>query len=90
LAAELPTLPKEVQDEVRLHFENLEQWLTRTLKAGVRKSALQLQAPAATEAQILMAVVHGAMLSARATGTCSVFKTVTDAALKRISPKSNN
>jgi hypothetical protein len=32
-----------------------------------------------------MAVVHGAMLSARAAGNCEVFKIVTDAALKRIS-----
>ena len=46
---------------------------------------IKLQEPAAVEAQTLMAVVHGAMLSARATGNCEVFKTVTDAALKRIS-----
>jgi TetR/AcrR family transcriptional repressor of nem operon len=89
LAAELPSLPKEVQGEVRLHFDCLEKWLERTLKAGARKSTIQLQAPAATEAQVLMAIVHGAMLSARATGSDSVFKNITDAALKRFSPKVN-
>ena len=36
------------------------------------------------EAQVLMAVVHGAMLSARATETSEVFHIVTHAALKRI------
>lgn len=84
LGAELPSLPKEVRDEVRLHFKALSEWLEKTLKAGVQQRVVRLQAPAAIEAQSLMAVVHGAMLSARVTGTCDVFKTTTDAALKRI------
>jgi TetR/AcrR family transcriptional regulator, transcriptional repressor for nem operon len=56
-----------------------------TLKAGVKKQVIQLQSTAATEAQTLMAVVHGGMLSARALENGDVFKIVTDAALKRIS-----
>ena len=50
------------------------------MKAGV----IRLQESAAVEAQLLMAVVHGAMLSARATGSCDLFQTTTTAALKRI------
>ncbi|MGO4518253.1 TetR/AcrR family transcriptional regulator [Terriglobus sp. 2YAB30_2] len=84
MGAELPSLPEEVQAEVRLHFSVLGEWLERTLKAGVKAGVIKLQDSAATEAQTLMAVVHGAMLSARATGKCDVFKQVTGAALKRI------
>lgn len=84
MGAELPSLPEEVQAEVRLHFQALSEWLERTLKAGVKAGVIKLRDSAATEAQTLMAVVHGAMLSARATGDCDVFKLVTGAALKRI------
>jgi TetR/AcrR family transcriptional regulator, transcriptional repressor for nem operon len=84
MAAELPSLPEEVQAEVRLHFRALGEWLERTLKAGVKAGVIKLQDSAATEAQTLMAVVHGAMLSARATGNCDVFRLVTRAALKRL------
>jgi TetR/AcrR family transcriptional repressor of nem operon len=86
LAAELPSLPEEVQAEVRLHFAALGEWLEKTLKAGVNTGAIKLSGSAANEAQVLMAVVHGAMLSARATGTCDVFQSVTSAALNRITP----
>jgi TetR/AcrR family transcriptional regulator, transcriptional repressor for nem operon len=89
LGAEMPSLPEEVQREVRLHFKALSEWLEKTLKAGVQERVIKLQEPAAIEAQTLMAVVHGAMLSARATSNCDVFKTVTDAALKRISAQSS-
>lgn len=84
LAAELPSLPEEVQAEVTLHFQTLSGWMERVLNEGVKASVIHLQAPAATEAQTLMAIVHGAMLSARATGNCEVFQLVTGAALTRI------
>jgi TetR/AcrR family transcriptional repressor of nem operon len=84
LAAELPSLPDEVQAEIRRHFITLSEWLEKILKAGVKMRVIKLQGSAATEAQVLMAVVHGAMLSARATGTCDVFQAITNAALKRI------
>lgn len=84
LGAELPSLPDQVQREVRLYFKALSAWLEKTLEEGVRKRVIKLQEPAATEAQTLMAIVHGAMLSARAAGNCDLFKTVTDAALKRL------
>lgn len=89
MGAELPSLPVEVQTEVRLHFEGLAAWLERTLRAGVKAGAVRLEASAAAEAEMLMAVVHGAMLSARVTGECGVFKLVTTAALKRLAAKAN-
>jgi TetR/AcrR family transcriptional repressor of nem operon len=85
MGAELPSLPEEVQAQVQLHFHALAEWLERTLKAGVKAGVIRLESSAATEAQTLMAIVHGAMLSARASGDCAVFKLVTGAALKRIS-----
>ncbi|QHN03665.1 TetR/AcrR family transcriptional regulator [Granulicella sp. WH15] len=84
MAAELPALPDEVQAEIRQHFTTLSQWLEKTLKAGVKMQVIKLQGSVATEAQILMAVVHGAMLSARASGAPAVFQTITKAALKQI------
>jgi len=89
MGAELPSLPEEVQVEVRLYFKALREWLERTLKSGVKAGVINLQGSAATEAQTLMAVVHGAMLSARATGDCDVFKLVTGAALKRLATAKN-
>lgn len=89
MGAELPSLPEEVQVEVRLHFKALRDWFERTLNAGVKAGVIHLQHSAATEAQTLMAVVHGAMLSARATGDCDVFKLVTGAALQRITSTEN-
>jgi TetR/AcrR family transcriptional regulator, transcriptional repressor for nem operon len=85
LGAEMPSLPEEVQAEVRLHFKALSDWLERTLKAGVRKRVIRLQSTVAIEAQTLMAVVHGGMLSARALEDCDAFRMVTDATLNRIS-----
>lgn len=89
LAAELPSLPEEVQAEVHLYFRALGDWLERTLKAGVKAGVIKLQDSVATEAQVLMAVIHGAMLSARATGDCEVFKLLTGSALKRIAAPRN-
>ena len=86
LGAEMPSLPKELQVEVRLHFSMLTKWFERTLKAGLKTRAIHLQGTVATEAQMLIAVLHGAMLSARATNNCDVFQSISQAALNRISP----
>lgn len=73
LGAEMPSLPEEVQAEIRLHFAMLTEWFERTLKAGTKARAIQLQGTVATEAQMLIAVLHGAMLSARAMGALMCF-----------------
>jgi TetR/AcrR family transcriptional regulator, transcriptional repressor for nem operon len=86
LGAEMPSLPEEVQVEVRRHFSMLTDWFERTLRAGSKARVLHLQGTVALEAQMLIAVLHGAMLSARATGSCEVFRALSQAALHRISP----
>ena len=86
LGAEMPSLPEEIQAEVCLHFSMLTEWFARTLKAGTKARAIQLQGTAAIEAQMLIAVLHGAMLSARATNNCDVFRLLSQTALNRISP----
>ena len=86
LGSEMPSLPEDVQAEVRLHFRMLTEWFERTLKAGTKARAIQLPGSVATEAQMLIAVLHGAMLSARATDDCEVFRALSQAALNRISP----
>jgi TetR/AcrR family transcriptional repressor of nem operon len=85
LGAEMPSLPEDVQAEVRLHFSTLTEWFERTLKAGTKARAIQLQGTVATEAQMLIAVLHGAMLSARATNNCDIFRSLSQSALNRIS-----
>jgi TetR/AcrR family transcriptional repressor of nem operon len=86
LGAEMPSLPEEVKAEVALHFSTLTEWFERTLKAGAKARAVQLQGTVAMEAQMLIAVMHGAMLTSRATGNCDVFRVLTHAELNRISP----
>ncbi|MDE1170575.1 MAG: TetR/AcrR family transcriptional regulator [Verrucomicrobium sp.] len=93
LAAEAPTLPAEVAEEVRLHFAGLAGWLESVLASGAACGALHLQTSPAAEAQLLMATVHGAMISARAYGDPKIFRTATNALLERLvlpsSPKNN-
>jgi TetR/AcrR family transcriptional repressor of nem operon len=86
LGAEMPSLPEEIQAEVRLHFQLLTEWFERTLKAGLKARAIQLQGTVAAEAQLLIAVLHGAMLSARATNNCDVFRSLSQAEMNRITP----
>jgi TetR/AcrR family transcriptional repressor of nem operon len=85
LAAELPSLPPEVNIEVQQHFLALSGWIRQTLEEGVRKSTVKLQGSPEDEAQTFMALVHGAMLSARALGNCDVFQAITTNALQRVS-----
>jgi TetR/AcrR family transcriptional repressor of nem operon len=83
LAAELPSLPKEVGFEVQQHFLELSRWIRSTLEDGVSKHSLQLQGTPEDEAQTFMAIVHGAMLTARALANCDVFQSITTTALQR-------
>jgi TetR/AcrR family transcriptional repressor of nem operon len=87
LAAELPSLPEEVRFEVQQHFLALNGWIRETLEEGIRKRTLKLQGTLEDEAQTFMATIHGAMLSARALGSCDVFQAVTTSALQRISTR---
>jgi TetR/AcrR family transcriptional regulator, transcriptional repressor for nem operon len=85
LGAELPSLPPEVQAEVKKHFEFLRRWIARTLEQGVKERTIKLSATPDVEADALMAAVHGAMISARIYGSEVVFKQVTAGALHHLS-----
>jgi TetR/AcrR family transcriptional repressor of nem operon len=86
LGAELPSLPEEVQAEVGKHFTSLRQWIARTLKAGVKLKTIELRGTADVEAEMLMAALHGGMISARVNKSSLIFKHVTSNALQRLLP----
>ena len=73
LAAELPTIPAEVAEEVTGHFNDLQTWLAQTMTEGATTGVMRLTETPAGEAAMFMASIHGAMLSARATGNASLF-----------------
>ena len=85
LAAELPSLPADVRFEVQQHFLDLSGWIRATLEEGIKKRSVKLHGTPEDEAQTFMAIIHGAMLSARALGNCDVFQATTASALQRIS-----
>jgi TetR/AcrR family transcriptional repressor of nem operon len=87
LASQIPVLPEEVAQEVRAHFRALSAWLTSVLERGAKQGCFQLAGTAKSEAEIFMATVHGAMLSARAYGDAKMFGAVVDPVLKRLIPK---
>jgi TetR/AcrR family transcriptional repressor of nem operon len=87
LAAELPSIPREVAEEVRRHFEDLSKWLTSVLARGAREGVLHLRGSAKSEAMTLMATVHGAMLAARTYGDPELFRSILQPILKRLSSK---
>jgi TetR/AcrR family transcriptional repressor of nem operon len=84
LGAELPSLPIEVQVEVGKHFTYLRQWIAKTLKEGVKQKIIKLQGTADVEAEMLMAAVHGAMISARVNNSSTIFKQVTINSIQRL------
>ena len=84
LASELPTLPDEVAAEVRGHFEDLSGWLAQVLERGLALGQLRLLGSPANEARVLMATVHGAMLSARALGDVQIFRSIAQSAVQRL------
>lgn len=88
LASEAPALPPEVAFEVRAYFRFLSAWLANTLERGVNEGVFALAASPTEEAEALMAMVHGAMLSARAYGDPKIFGIILTPALRRLSAKS--
>lgn len=76
LAVELPTLPAEVAREVSGHFADLTDWLATLLRRGESEKCLRLPGSPADEASLLMATVHGAMLSARAFNDADIFRRI--------------
>lgn len=84
LAGEIPVLPEAVAVEVRAHFRGLSTWLASVLERGVAEGRLTLTGSAGDNAEIFMATVHGAMLSARAYGEPGMFGAITRPLLQRL------
>jgi TetR/AcrR family transcriptional regulator, transcriptional repressor for nem operon len=84
LTAELPALPESIKAEVNLHFKYLAGWVKSTLRAGVKYGSIRLDHSIEVEAQSFVAVVHGAMFSARALGSPDIFFLITKGALDRL------
>lgn len=72
-AADLPTLPAEVQEQVRGFYTDNEAWLTRLLDAGRRSSELDFEGNPRDAAAALLDGLEGALLAARAHGTAARF-----------------
>jgi TetR/AcrR family transcriptional repressor of nem operon len=85
LAGELPVLPEEIALEVRGHFRALSTWLTSVFERGMQLGSLRLSSSPRVEAEVFIATIHGAMLSARAYGDPQVFGQITDPLLDRVS-----
>lgn len=84
LAGEIPVLPEPVVVEVRAHFRRLSAWLASVLERGVAEGRIKLTGTASDNAEMFMATVHGAMLSARAYGDAKTFGAITRPLLQRI------
>ena len=85
LASELPSLPPEVATEVTAFFRFLSRWLTAVMERGAVTGSLTLSSPPEVEAEMFLACVHGAMLSARAYRRPDMFAAVLHPALQRLS-----
>ena len=84
LASEMPLLPEPVALRVRAHFDYLARWMSAMLQAGAAQGLFQFEKKPDHEAQVLMATVHGAMLSARAFNDPALFGTIADAQAARL------
>lgn len=84
LASEMPILPEQVRMQVRAFFRFLSGWLTAVLERGVSRGTIVLSNTSQTEAELFMASLHGAMLSARAYGDTAMFGTIMDSQLQRL------
>ena len=65
LAADLPTLPPDVQAEVRASFSANEAWLARVFEQGQHEQSLRFTVPVQVQAQLFLSVIEGAMLLGR-------------------------
>jgi TetR/AcrR family transcriptional repressor of nem operon len=85
LGAELPSLPRNVATETSLHFVALHGWLQKTIELGLKQRTIWSTQTASREAEVIMATVHGAMVSARAYSSSKVFGQIVGATLLRLS-----
>lgn len=81
LAAELPSIPPLVAVQVRHHFEDLTAWVAEVLERGAARGQFQLLNSPTVSARAFMAVVHGAMLMARALDDPKAFAAIVQPAI---------
>jgi TetR/AcrR family transcriptional repressor of nem operon len=84
LATQIPVLPQEIVLELRAYFRALSAWLASVLDRGARQGNITFSGSAQSEAEMFMATVHGAMLSARAYGDPKIFAAITQPAIERL------
>ncbi|NJM42351.1 MAG: TetR/AcrR family transcriptional regulator [Anaerolineae bacterium] len=68
LASDLMTLPNGLQEDVRAFFECMETWLVKVLKEGRSAGTFHYVGSPEKTAQVLVATLNGAMITARAFG----------------------
>ncbi|SMB97125.1 TetR/AcrR family transcriptional regulator [Deinococcus hopiensis] len=84
LAADLPTLPEPVANELRRSLEAQEAWLEAVMEEGARSNTLTLRTSPREEARSLLALTEGAMLLARVAGDPLRFSAVYDHVLSAL------
>ncbi|HEX5935908.1 MAG TPA: TetR/AcrR family transcriptional regulator [Pseudorhizobium sp.] len=84
LGGEIEMLPDDVASGVRAHFRSLAGWLTSVLQAGAEQGIFRFDGTAEEEAQILIASVHGALLSARVSRDPAIFTVVVGPHIDRL------
>ena len=90
LAADFPTLPAQVQAEVKEFYVENEKWLARVLKEGVETGIFQLTNPLEVEARLFLAGIQGAMLNARAFGDMDRFRSMSQRLLQDLTKEIKN
>ncbi|HZX42947.1 MAG TPA: TetR/AcrR family transcriptional regulator [Myxococcaceae bacterium] len=84
LAAEHSTLPRPMQQALRLFFDGNERWLGGVLRSGERMGALRLRGSVRDEARLLVAALEGALLVARSYDDPGRFETAAARILETI------
>jgi TetR/AcrR family transcriptional repressor of nem operon len=84
LAAEMPTLPADLAQGVRAHFDALSNWLETVLTKGSQLGVLRLRHSVRREVEAFMSSVYGAMLIARAYGNARMFPEIVELSLKQL------
>jgi TetR/AcrR family transcriptional repressor of nem operon len=74
LAAEYATLPRPMQEQLKLFFDANERWLTTVLEAGSRAGRFGFKEAPRERAQVLLGALEGAMLVARSYGDPQRFR----------------
>lgn len=83
-AAEYATLPAPMQVELRAFFDANETWLASVLERGRKSDRLTVRMSPNAHARILVQVLEGAMLVARAYGDLDRFRSAADHALAEL------